>query len=358
MSNEKTYNRKPGGSADGGIKTGGRFDIKIHSEPAPIKVYEDDNPENGFEGKALLDVTYKIVKEYALRLNLDREETDDVAQEVLLSVLATQSNKVQKQIEAGVPEKEAHWAINGGYIRHAAKAFAGRRVDVHKRHEDSKALKMLREQAETIEAVEGRHLDASELRDLAASIRDNWHDPRHKPAENFYLPPVVVSSDAMGDAFAQSQAGVYDTVIEGSADGHDLADLVENKALSPDDARRQLWNSMRAETYAPAAVEGLLTGAQATRFEGTVGKKPAAVAIVAQHVFDGTATPAQADAFFAPFGALTEQEKLSVSAAIADRGEFGGHMWLSALDLANRDYNAKTANRLPKSTRRATAAAA
>lgn len=342
-------------NADGSKKKiGGRFEVRVRSDAnLNKKVWADDNPEGGFKNGALLTVTMKIVREYASRLGLSTEDTQDVAQEVLLSVLETQTRRVNEQIEKGVDEKEAHWAITGGYVRTVAKSFTGRRVDAHKRHEDSRALKMLTADIERIESAEGRHLEKWERDQLKQDILDNWHDPRHKPNANFDEPPQVVSADAMGAAFAQSQPGVEDTVIEGASAAHRLVDRVEERQVEADEARLEVWNSLVEETGAPAAHKGLLTGTAAAAAKSAIGGN---VRKVAEKVLNGTARPSELGHFFAPFGALTKSQAYAVAETVFSRPTMGALMWDAAVDYANRDYTGP-AKKTPTARKRVAAKA-
>lgn len=298
----------------------GRFDIKINSAATvDIKQYADDNPADGFHGAALLQLSTRIVREYSSRLNLSKHDTEDIIQETVMSALHTRKRQ-------GKP-------ITGGYVRTIAKALVSRRMDTHKRHEDSKAFAMLKAEIEFIESVEGRHLTKAEIDEIADRIREDWHDPRHKPSKGFQNAPQVLSSDAMGAAFAALQPAAANAAPEGSKAAHDLVDAFEENEIDGETLRLKAWNSLIEDTGAPAVYENVNSASVAQSARTTIGKRAEKIAARWE---DGAATEEETKALFAPFGRLTRDQQSAVARTISERPKFGQVLWESALDFSTQ----------------------
>lgn len=304
-----------------GRPVGGRFAEKFKDEgdvilptqeildevaaPAPI----------GLSDREILDQSIKIARTAAFRVGLSKEDADDIAQDTVYSVL------MMKSRNGGQP-------VKGGLIRVSANALVSRRVDTHKRHEDSKAFARWKRQADKLQNDLGRHLTTKELDELAVQIREDWENPRHRPSTGFQYETKVVSSDALGAAFGDTLANPEIRRAAGSEDAHYLADQLDNKKVSVAEVRNQVWNLIADDLDVAPAIIGATTVDDAKAL-----RRVKSAVDVAEAFKQGIESP-EVDALFLPFGPLTPRQKGAIANAIVARPKVGHKLWLAARDFS------------------------
>lgn len=278
--------------------------------------------QEGLSPAEILQTSIQLSRQAAYRLGLSPEDAEDVAQETVFSVLRTQS-------------RNGGAAVNGGLIRVASNALVSRLVDSHSRHEDSRAYREWKLEVQQVEFSEGRHLTAKELDAIATKIRNNWPNPRHKPSVGFQHETKLVYVDAHSPDFADSLMRDGGATAEGSFEQFEVVHKLGTGELTKPVVRRQMWNLINVDATVPESVRGSVSEAKARAYDNTV---PDAV-VTADAWLNGTATPAETEALFAPFGSTTDAEKTAAANAIKSKPAFGHKLWRSALDYSNRKFN-------------------
>ncbi|WIB65510.1 hypothetical protein [Curtobacterium sp. MCBD17_040] len=261
----------------------------------------------------------RLAGQEVARMGLPWTLVEEVAGETIAAVYKT---------AATARAKGAETTIGGGFIRSVARKTASRHVDGHRRHEDSRGFRDWKLRVAALEAELGRHLTATEGDAVAEEIRDNWHDKNHRPSKHFHREVIVNSLDA--ETTLDEPVAADPLVADGSARAHRLADMVEEKDLTRQQARRQLWNVFAGEDGAPEAVQGSVKP-----FTARTAKRVVKDAVqVAQKWEDGEASPEETAALFAPFGTLDRADQAAVAQTILARPHYGHRMWAGALEFA------------------------
>lgn len=305
--------RQPKGIPSGGEFAGhDRAESDVALVGAPAKNWKTDR---SLTDREILDQAIMLARSAGNKAGLSEQDIEDVAQETAYSVLKTRQNN---------PDAP----ISGGLLRVASKALVSRLVDNHLRHEDSKALTMWKRQAADREQELGRHLTATELDALADSIRDAWHNPRHKPRIGFQHEVRFASTEFMGAKFSEGFASPEQNVD--SRRLREMADAVEDKMIDPKTVRLRVWNILSVDSGAPLARQDLLSTRQADAVKKNVGN-----AVETANAFlRGEANETQTEALFAPFGTTTPGQRLHAARVIAARPSVGDKLWRSAVDYA------------------------
>lgn len=304
-----------------GQPIGGQF--ATQERPDADFALADHRPESGgLSNREILSTSIELARISAHRVGLSREDTEDIAQETVLSVLVTRSKN------GGQP-------VDGGLIRVVSRALVSRRVDTHRRHEDSRAFARWKLESERIQAERGSALSERELNDLAAQIREKWENPRHRPSVGFQHETKFVSSDAMGAAYGDTMANPVHYSATGAVAAHNLADQLEAGEMKKDEAKRRLWNALSEDTGTVVAVEGSLEPKVVRAHIKTVAGDAVSVA---RAWAAGDADAAQTTALFAPFGRTTDDEKHAIAIAITSRPSTGHRLWESAIEFSNTKH--------------------
>lgn len=262
-------------------------------------------------------------------------EVDDIAQEALLAVLERQAN--------GGTVHDVK-----GYMHTSAWGIANQAGNTAVRQENRKALKLFNTEVDRRVAALGRPLTSVEQDQIAADIRENWHDPRRKPSVDFrrYAGQMEVSMDAQESADAAGYLTPASTlgrpgednpfeVRPGSALDRAL-DAVEGHAGDRRDARRMLWNALAENSDgAPMVDAGTLSQRKVTAARAVMKSHRGGVAGAIRDYENGRTNQA-VDALFAPWGEnVSPSQKAAVVAQMNRFRERAEDLWDSALKLAN-----------------------
>lgn len=294
---------------------GGHFATKTNTDA--------DVALTGHEGLSDSDIfeqSIKISGQFARRYKFTSEEAEDLAQDTMASVLLTRKRNPDRDVSVRL-------------ISTAARALASRQIDGATRHEDSSALVKLKQRQAQEEQQLGRHLTKREVDALATDIRQNWHDPRHRPTVGFQYEVRVESTETVfgGKDFTDTHPSLDPIQQAGNDATHELVDMVEDESLTKAQARLHAWNTLFGEQV-PNAKPAQYTQSMARRYVAAV---PDAVDVATRYI-EGTATPEETAALFAPFGELGTPGRFSVADTIASRAKHGHRLWRSALDFGNQ----------------------
>ncbi len=315
-----------------GTPSGGEFASEIRAE-ADFNLTVDaidaiDEPEisrrrtgTSLTPEQILSEALRLAQIAAIRTGLSREDIEDVAQGAIASALLSVKRSDGKSVEAPLLYK-------------ATRALASRLVDTHSRHEDSKAYRDWKVAVSTKEAELGRHLSPTERNTIAEQIRENWHNPRHKPSRGFQYETKVISTDAYGVDLAETYAAPDTVIGAGSVVAHDLADRLEDRTISKAEAKRHLWNALAEDDEdLPKAHRGFVSKTAHERHRKNIRDAGA----VAVRYLSGQSTHAEEASLFAPFGApgnVTPIERDAIATALATRQKYAHQIWRGALDFA------------------------
>ncbi|WP_150129187.1 hypothetical protein [Microcella alkaliphila] len=279
-----------------GLPVGGQFAAADRAESGVTLDSADGRAAGDLTDREILDQAIMLARIAGSRAGLNEQDIEDIAKETVFWVLRT------KKAKGGI--------VTGGLLRVASRALVSRMVDSHIRHGDSRALTIRKRVAADREQELGRHLGADELDEMAANIRPNWQNHRHKPRIGFQHQVRFASTEAMGAVFSDGHAAKSN---DPDACGvRALADSVEDGLVPAAQAGLHVWNILAADSGAHLSVPGIIgTAADARRIKRAV---PNSVDI-ATACLDGTATPEQQTALFAPFGGgLTPRQRAHMAA--------------------------------------------
>lgn len=251
-------------------------------------------------------------------------DPEDVAQDAVLSLLRTaESNPRENLFTGGL----INTAV-GNAVAVALNNQSGRRW------EDFAALGKFTEKVEQAETAIERHLTSKELDELATKIRDNWHNPRHKPTVGYHLPPATVDSLSDEGTFLEAEyipLGADDDGRQTGAD--DLAYELENGAIKKSDAAGRLWNALaESRTELPTTRPGTMRASHVRTHRQNLPN----LRVAANAYLDGTATEAQTSSLFAPWGSTSVDDRTAVAELLVSHPEkVAAGLWKSAATAAS-----------------------
>lgn len=265
-------------------------------------------------------------------------DEDDVAQEALLAVLERQAN--------------GHVVDDPkGYMHRCARSVAQRAGNEAVRQENRKALRMFNQASDQRAGELGRRLTRAEEDQIATSIRDSWHDPRHKPSADFrryagqmevsihasetqdtYLLPNSVLGQPGEENTFEIRPGTFTDRAFDAAEGFD-GDLRH--------AKRLLWNALAEHSEeTPLVQQGTLSQRKVTAMRAKMNTQPHGVLGAIDAWENGQHGPAT-DALFAPWGTDCPPEaQQAVVTQIRRFPERADALWNSAMQLANTRHAA------------------
>lgn len=305
----------------------------------PSKTSHADEAIDELDTLALMAAARASVRTHAYRKGVRFVGEDDMVQETIEAVLKNKANN-----ERVVITRPYVHTVGAGIVAQAARGRL--------RAEDRKAIGMYTAQVDDLELELDRRLTGAEKDQVAAKIREQWEDTRHRPSVDFVALAqvrVLSLSAPAGDRDGENGHTLLDTVSDHT--GHSTAMTPDDDGLSvdPDSPaakvlsgeqtsqvknRNEVWEMYASLTGVPAAVPGLLPSRRAmlARTQVAAGGGAAAAARTWQ---SGETTEATA-ALFAPFGELDEQGRDDVAGALIQRAPYAEEMFASAVWGATR----------------------
>lgn len=323
--------------------TAGSF--AAHAHGASEIVLDDDRalPVPGEDYQAMrqqMDQALASARHWARSYDLSAKQgtvvdADDVAQEAMVAVLM--ATRAGKRTDAK------------GYAHVSARKIVANAASDITRHEDRKATAMFLERAESLSAELGRTLTTEERNQIAADIREGWHDPRHRPTVDFHtnrrrftsLDATLGSTDSderAGDALATAYGlttSIEDatTVESEGVYGARAMDALEPETREIHTARRLAWNALAEASEVPLVEEGSL-GHRASAVRATMGSYPGGV-LSAAATWERGITDAGTEALFAPWPEASESDRDAIAAHLTRLAGYADDLWGSAVSLGD-----------------------
>lgn len=126
----------------------------------------------GLSDAEMLTEARRQIQSYGKKWGLSSDERDEALGDLMLDLASKRHRGAE---------------VSARLVNFGARAVASRFVNGrHIRHEDSSAMMQLKTDADAFRELTGRVPTSRELTVMAKHIRDNWHDPEHRPSENFH----------------------------------------------------------------------------------------------------------------------------------------------------------------------------
>lgn len=325
-----------------GIPTGGQFAATLHAEPTLSLAAERLGEFT--DAEEFVAIAYSSAETWSRRYDLDRKtiinSKEDVAQETMLRTLEAlnRGNKINDFRQ---------------FVTSTAANVTVRATETVFRAEDRRAYRIFEEQREAIENELGRRMTQREKDDLDQKVRDEWHDPRHKPSKDFRIARTFDRSlDAPHGADGGVESTLGATLVNPEQSGHYIAPgsymdrahnaMEETGAAHKAEMKRLAWNAIAEDTGIPMSNPGSLSQRQVTKHRGVLPEKDNAV-VAACKAWSLGNDGENTEALFAPFGELGFEEQEKVVDAL-ERFEAMGPgraqtMWESAMAIANNKHS-------------------
>lgn len=325
-----------------GIPTGGQFAATAHAEPTLSLAAE--RLEEFTDVEEFVSIAYTSAAHWRRRYNQQDKsiivDEDDIAQETMLRALEAldRGNKITdfKQM-----------------VTSTAANVTVRATETKFRAEDRKAYRIFEAEREVIEAQIGRQMTQREKDDLDQKVRDEWHDPRHKPSKDFRIARTFDRSlDAPHGADGGVESTLGATLVNPEQSGHYIKPdsymdrahtaMEETGAAHKAEMKRLAWNAIAEGTQVPMSNPGSLSQRQVTKQRGVMDKHEGGLMGACRDWSADRENEATA-ALFAPFGEMDfeDQERVvTMLEGFEARGEGRAQvMWESAMAIANNKHS-------------------
>lgn len=323
-----------------GVPVGGQFAATARAEIGtclldPAAASHADEAIVELSETELLAAARQSVRTHAFRQGVRFVGEDDMVQETIEKVLTYKKNNGQV-------------VVTRPYVHTVATGIVAQAARGRLRAEDRKAIGILNARVGQLEEEMGRKLTSAEQDQLAAKIREDWPDPRHRPSVDFVaLAQVRVlsldatqGSDDEGRTLAEtlSESGALATTL----DADDLAvdpDTLAGQVLSGERSdkvrnRADAWDIYASMGGLPTAVPKAVSPRHASAARVHIAQA-GGVCAAARTWQQGESTPAT-EALFSPFGPLDEGGRDQVAEALLGRSAFAEELWGSAMAKASR----------------------
>ncbi|GAB3176134.1 hypothetical protein GCM10027059_50520 [Myceligenerans halotolerans] len=311
---ESLRSRRPRGAPD---SSGGQF----AEEPR-------DESQVPLEGPALYAAARTAVRRHAFRADLKFVGEDDLVQDTIEHVLRN------KQRKPGT-------VLTRPYVSQVAFGTVGIAARGRLRAEDRKAMGIFLRRREEIERERGYRLSGAEADELAAQIRADWHDRRHRPSVNF----VELASVRTYSLDAQTRDESARTLGETLADrvdhdggfavdpGTPAAAVLSGELTDKKILRARAWSILASVSQVPDVVPGSLSAAAARRARTRVADAGGVLAVVAEWD-SGDGDEDAVEGLFAPFGQIDEGARDRVCDLLRSKPQYAEVLFQSAVRSA------------------------
>ncbi|WP_191413598.1 hypothetical protein [Salinibacterium sp. ZJ450] len=304
-----------------GVPTGngGRWANKPHSEASEDLLARDrtaspdhDDSLSPQDARAL---AYQSALNQVAWSGLNSRDADDIAQEAIFDLLKH-------------PPKSGSHAFTPGLIITSVKNKLAMALNERNniRPEEARARRDLADVVVGEEGLLGRALISREVDEIAQRIRDSWHDPRHRPSENFHRDRSHISIDDEAAGISELP-GARKLIREPMG----LLDLLESGAIGRPAAKRQVWNEVAAGFGVLPVKPRSIRDAEARNARAEIDER-GGVAAAAAKWLDGREV---AGKLFAPWIRVSEETARDIAVFLTTRPLIAEPMWRSALDTAN-----------------------
>jgi hypothetical protein len=317
-----------------GVPAGGQFAPSRRPEATGIELSEDPGPAGqGLPATAVLAEATRWGTAYARRYGA---EAPEVIGEV---AVVFYEQRARRRVAGKAMLSDA------AYLNSLARSIALQAVGADRSYV-RQAWRTYQARCDEAMQALGRELRSAEEDEIAASVIAAQPPRRRAPAD-FHRPrrPVSLETAAIGHghgetgrSIAASLAGAGDT--EEAALGHDtplgpIAETAEQLAQHGDHAaaRRLAWDALAELAGAPPAKVASVTERQAAAARRAV-RRAGGAGVLGEAYARGLAGPEQAEALFAPFGAISGAERDAVAGVLTARRHLADELWDLALRAA------------------------
>lgn len=308
-----------------GIPIGGQFAAQRREESSVSLESEPIHATTPLNGRQALAVAKLQATQLGSGVSRFGYTTNDLAQDALTSVLSSVKRGTAPAVTAGLLTKAVREAFSNASSGHAGI-----------RHEDAAARRLLDSRITDQEQEHGRSLTSAEVDQLAGHIRDTWKDPRHKPAVGFHHRHQVTSLSEPDVAAEMETLPADAPTPDHARDGGSatqLADSLEDGAVTARDARRRLWNAMAASWGVPQVSTGSLSRNTARGARQLIAAHGGAQR-AADDYLDGVCNDDAAQALFRPWPEATPRERYAIAQKLHEHRTIAGDLWAAATDAA------------------------
>lgn len=267
------------------------------------------------------------VRRHAFRADIKFVGEDDLVQDTMEHLLRN------KQRKPGI-------VLSRPYVSQVAFGAVGIAARGKLRAEDRKAMGIFVRRCEEIERARGYRMSGKEKDELAAQIRADWHDPRHRPSVNFVEIASVrtysldaktgdESSRTLGDTIADRE----DTDDSAVDPGTPAAEVLSGALTDEKTLRAKAWSIIASVSQAPDVEPGSVTASAARRHKTRVSDAGGVLAAVREWD-SGDGDEATVEGLFAPFGQLDEGGRDRVCDLLRSKPQYAEHLYDAALRAA------------------------
>lgn len=323
-----------------GVPIGGQYATTARHEPDvqldPARTSHADTAIDELTATELLAAARQSVRTHAFNKGVWFEGEDDMVQATVEAVLQYKHRNGQVVIT----RPYVH-TVGAGIVAHAARGRL--------RAEDRKAIGIFNAKVSEMELELGRRLTSAEQDQVAAKIRADWHDPRHRPSVDFVaLAQVrVLSLDAPAGSGEETDRTLADTLTEIGTLSTDFE--LDDRAVDPETMagqvlsgqrgdkranRRDAWTILASLNGLPSTQPGSIPPGRATAARAHVADA-GGVCAAARTWLKGERSPAT-EALFGPFGDLDESGRDDVAQALLGQPAYAEELWASAMSSASK----------------------
>lgn len=287
-----------------------------------------DESQVPLEGVELYAAARKAVRRHAFRADLKFVGEDDLVQDTMEHILRN------KQRKPGT-------VLSRPYVSQVAFGAVGIAARGKLRAEDRKAIGIFVRRCEEIERDRGYRMSGTEKDELAAQIRSEWHDPRHRPSVNFVELASVrtysldartgdESSRTLGDTLADREGADRDSAVD---PGTPAAAVLSGELTDKKTLRARAWSIIASVSHVPDVVPGSVSASAARRHKAQVTSAGGVLAAVREWD-SGDGEDGAVEGLFAPFGPIDEGGRDQVCDLLRSKPEYAEHLYQSALHAA------------------------
>lgn len=290
--------------------------------------YDEFDWHNPDHAQAMVETAQRAARRFSRAFGCQQMTVDDIAQAAIIDV--------QERLNSGGKIRDVL-----GYVNSSARGLAsrdGRPV----RAENLAAARLYKEWEQQWATENGGMPPQSVKNAKCQEIRDNWHDPRHKPALDFLV-------DVQGGREKVRSIGMTDEVFDKvvSMSGSDDSDAyvaphshldralhaAEGHEGNRKDARRMLWNAL-AESRGVPLVEPTLTPRQITAIKKDIADQDAF-----EDALDGDQD--LRGSLLTPWAGKDERDQEAVIDMLREHRSIGFDLWQAAVIASRRGSGAE-----------------
>lgn len=181
-----------------------------------------------------------------------------------------------------------------------------------------------------LETAADRMLTPAERDEVAAQIRTDWHDPKHRPTQDFHRHRFDTGLESEGADLGHARAvSAEDDYLQAIHQGPDT-ERVLSMPKQGGAMRPYAWNAICELRGIPKQPQGVLNNNQITRCKQAIGATNQEVLSAVEEWESGLSNE-RTEALFRPFGAASQSHRAQIAEVVRDMPDRGGHVYSLAL---------------------------